>query len=70
VQKPSRGVYFEHTKNKRRRMAFYVIAQRAHSARTALLATAQRAPRRSAFLERCGNTACEDATLMDSGLKA
>ena len=28
---PNRGVYFEHAQNKRRRMAFYAIAQRAHS---------------------------------------
>jgi len=30
-------------------------SRRLHSAHTALLATAQRAPQRSAFLERCGN---------------
>jgi len=42
------GVCFEHVKNKSRRMAFYAIAQRLHGVSTALLATAQRAPRRSA----------------------
>jgi len=35
--------------SKRRRMAFYAIAQRFHSVCTALLAFAQRAPRRSAI---------------------
>jgi len=56
VQTPSRGVCFEHVQNKRYRMAFKAIAQRLHSVSTALLATAQRAPRRSAtFLQRCGN---------------
>jgi len=38
----------KHVQNKRRRMAFYAIAQRLHSVPTALLATAQRAPQRSA----------------------
>jgi len=49
VGTPSRGVCFEHAQSKRRRMAFYAIAQRFHSVFTALLAFAQRAPRRSAF---------------------
>jgi len=39
---------------KRRRMALNAIAQRCHSVCTALLAFAQRAPRRSAFLNAVG----------------
>jgi len=35
--------------NKRRRMTFYAMAQHAHNAYTALLATAQRTPQRSAI---------------------
>jgi len=31
VQTPSTGVYFKHSQNKRRNMAFYAIAQRTHS---------------------------------------
>jgi len=31
VETPSRGVCFEHAQSKRRRMAFYAIAQRFHS---------------------------------------
>jgi len=49
VETPSRGVCFEHAQNKRRRMAFYAIAQRFHSVCKTLLAFAQRAPRRSAI---------------------
>jgi len=48
METPSRGVCFEHVQNKRRRMAFYAIAQRLHSVCTALLTFAQRTPRRSA----------------------
>jgi len=47
VHTPSRGVVFEHVQNIRRRMAFCAMAQRAYSVYTALLATVQRAPRRS-----------------------
>jgi len=43
-----------HAQNKRRCMAFYAIAQRFHSVCTALLAFAQRTPRRSAFLNAVG----------------
>jgi len=49
METPSRGVCFEHAQNKRRRMAFYAIAQRFHSICTGLLAFAQRAPWRSAI---------------------
>jgi len=48
VETPSHGVCFEHAQSKRRRMAFYAIAQRFHSVCTALLAFAKRAPLRSA----------------------
>ena len=37
-----------HVQSDRRCMAFYAMAQHAYSAYTALLATAERAPRRSA----------------------
>jgi len=65
---PSRGGCFEHIQNKRRRMAFYAIAFSVFTAfpqqSTALLATAQRAPRRSAtfltLLKRCEDTALFD----------
>ena len=46
---------FQHVQNKRRRMAFYAIAQRLNSVFTELLATAQHARWRSATFERCGN---------------
>jgi len=57
LKSPSRSVVF--VQNERSRIAFYAIAQRAHSAKhsahTTLLAPAQRAPRRSAiFLEAVG----------------
>jgi len=45
VETPSHAVCFEHAQNKRCRMAFLAIVQRF----TALLAFAQRAPRRSAI---------------------
>jgi len=60
VQTPSRGVYFEHYQNKRSR--------RLHSAHTALLATAQRAPRRSAILRTLWER-CQDATMVGQGFK-
>jgi len=40
MQTPSSGVVFVHVQNNRRRMKFYAMAQCAHSAHTALLATA------------------------------
>jgi len=49
VETPSRDVCFEHAQSKRRRMAFWAIAQRFPIVFTALLAFAQRAPRRSAI---------------------
>ena len=50
MQTPSPGVVFVHVQNDRRRMAFYAMAQCAHSAYTELLAIAWRAPRRSAIV--------------------
>jgi len=66
VETPSRGVCFKHAQNKRRRMAFYAIAQRLHSVCMALLAFAQRAPRRSAFFLTLWER-CKDATLVWQG---
>jgi len=54
---------FEHVLNKSRRIAIYAVAQRLHSVSTALLATAQRAPRRSATFLTLWKR-CEDAALV------
>ena len=68
ASKRQAAAVFQHVQKKRRRIAFYAIAQRLHSVSTALLATAQRAPRRSAtFLNAVER--CEDAAPVRQGFK-